>query len=100
MEYKLSKECAHDLESIWIYTFQNWSAEQADRYLNLIFDEIDYLCLHPESGIDFGYIREGYFRSKVKSHFIFYKINSKNHRLEIIRVLHEMTDIEYHLIKH
>jgi toxin ParE1/3/4 len=66
-----------DLENVWIYTFENWSIEQADRYIHQIIDEIEYLCLHPNSGLDFGNIRKGYFRAKVKSHFIFYKKKDK-----------------------
>jgi len=97
MNFKISKEAENDLEKIWLYTFENWSIEQAERYLNLIFDEIDYLCIKPNSGFDFGNIRKGYWRSKVKSHFIFYKINSKQDELEVIRVLHEMMDIENQL---
>ena len=42
MIYKISKEASNDLEKIWLYTIETWSAEQADRYLNLIFDEIEY----------------------------------------------------------
>ena len=38
MIYKISKEASNDLEKIWLYTIETWSAEQADRYLNLIFD--------------------------------------------------------------
>ena len=99
MNYNLSKEAENDLERIWLYTLENWSIEQADRYLNLILDEIEYLCIKPNSGFDFGKIRKGYLRSKVKSHFIFYKINSKKSELEIIRILHEMMDIESYLLE-
>lgn len=95
MNYILTKEAESDLEKIWLYTFENWSIEQADRYLNLLLDEFDYLCLKPVSGTDFGKIRKDYWRVKVNSHFIFYKI--KKTKIEIIRVLHEMMDIESHL---
>ncbi len=97
MIYKISKEAENDLKEIWFYTIENWSTQQAERYLNLIFDEIDYLCTNPNSGVDFGEIRKGYWRSKVKSHLIFYKINTKQNVLEVIRVLHEIMDIENHL---
>lgn len=97
MNYILSKEAEKDLEKIWLYTFEIWSQEQADRYVNLVFDEIEYLSLKPNSGYDYGNVRNGYWRSKVKSHFIFYKINLKQNKIEIIRVLHEMMDIENQL---
>lgn len=97
MNFTIRKEAEKDLENIWLYTFENWSIEQAEKYLNLIFDEIDYLCLKPNSGLDYGNIRKGYWRTKVNSHFIFYKINDKQNEIEIIRVLHEIMDIENHL---
>ena len=97
MNFTIRKEAEKDLENIWLYTFENWSIEQADKYLNLIFDEIDYLCLKPNSGLDYGNLRKGYWRSKVNSHFVFYKINEKQNEIEIIRILHEMMDTENHL---
>ena len=97
MIYKISNEASNDLEKIWLYTIENWSAEQADRYLNLILDEIEYLCFKPNFGSDFGHVRKGYFRSRVKSHFIFYMINEKKDELENIRILHQQMDIENRL---
>ena len=97
MNYKISKQAEIDLENIWLYTFEEWSIDQADYYFELIMDEIEYISKNPKSGKDYNEIRKGYFRSRVKSHFIFFKINIKHNELEIIRVLHEMMDIDSHL---
>jgi toxin ParE1/3/4 len=97
MKYKISKEALNDLENIWFYTVGTWSAEQADRYFNLLMDEIEYLSVNPKSGKDYSHVRKGYFCSRVKSHFIFYKINPKDKELEIIRILHQKMDIESRL---
>ncbi len=97
MKYKISKEAGRDIENIWLYTIEKWSIEQADRYFNLIMDEIEYLAKNPKSGKDYSKVRKGYFRSQVKSHFIFYKINRKNEEIEIIRILHQQMDIETRL---
>ncbi len=94
MKYRISKEAQNDLENIWLFTFETWSAEQADRYYNLILNEIEYLTANPNSGKEYGHIRDGYFRSKVKSHFVFYRINTKESEIEIIRILHQQMDIE------
>jgi len=94
MKYRISLLASQDLENIWLYTVENWSIEQADRYINLIIDEIEYVVKKPESGIDCSSVRKGYFKSKIKSHFIFYKIEKKSKIVEIIRVLHQMMDIE------
>lgn len=93
MNYRISKEASNDLEKIWLYTFENWSLKQADHYFDLLMNEIEYLSENPESGKDYNKIRKGYFRSRVKSHFIFYKINLKEEEIEIIRILHQQMDI-------
>ena len=95
--FKISLEAKKDLEKIWLYTFKTWSLEQADRYIKLIFEEIEYISLKPENGVDFGYIRKNYMRAKVKSHFIFYKNSKKNNFIEIIRILHQQMDIKNRL---
>lgn len=97
MNYKLSKLAESDLEKIWLYTFEEWSLEQADYYLDLILDEIEYISKNPKSGKDYNDIIKGYFRSRVKSHFIFYKINWKEETVEIIRILHQQMYIDLHI---
>lgn len=97
MSYKISKEVQKDIQNIWLYTFETWSIEQADRYYNLLLDEIEYLAENPTSGKDYSYVREGYFCSRVKSYFIFYKINTKECKIEVIRVLHQQMDVENRL---
>lgn len=97
MNYKISKQAEIDLEDIWLYTFENWSLEQADYYLDLLIDEIEYIAENPKSGQDYHEVRKGYFRSRVNSHFIFYRINVKEETVEIIRILHQQMDIESHI---
>ena len=97
MIYKISAKATEDIENIWLYTFENWSLEQADRYVNLIFDEIEYLAENPKSGKDYNHIRKNYRCSKVKSHIVFYRIVEKQTEIEIIRVLHQQMDIENRL---
>jgi len=97
MNYKISVKASEDIENIWLYTFEHWSLEQADRYVNLIFDEIEYLADHPNSGKDFNYIRKNYRCSRVKSHIIFYRLIDKQRDIEIIRILHQRMDMENRL---
>ena len=93
MRYSISEKANQDIEKIWLYTFENWSLEQADRYYNLILDEIEFISENFESGKSVDYIKTGYRASIVKSHIIFYKKSSRN-IVEIIRVLHQKMDIE------
>ena len=97
MKYIISFEASKDIEKIWLYTFENWSQEQADRYYNLIIDEVENIAKDPLSGKDYSAVRKGYFRSRVKSHFIFYRINLKKQQIEIIRILHQQMDVDSRL---
>ncbi len=92
LPFVISKKAVSDLEEIWLYTVEKWSAEQADRYYNLIFDEIKYICRHSNAGKPMEHIRKGYRASKVKSHLIFYR--ALNDTIEVIRILHERMNIE------
>jgi toxin ParE1/3/4 len=96
MKYFISEKAAEDIENIWLYTLENWSFEQADRYYNLIMDDIEWVAKNFESGKSMELIRKGYRASKVKSHIIFYR-KSKTNVVEIIRVLHQSMDIENRL---
>lgn len=96
MKYLISEKANEDIENIWLFTFENWSLEQADRYYNLIMDEIEFIAENFESGTSKEHIRKGNRSTKVKSHIIFYKKSSKN-IIEIIRVLHQNMDIENRL---
>ena len=97
LPYIISKRAVSDLEKIWLYTFNTWSVEQADRYYSLIIDEIEYICRNIDSGKSMNYVRKGYRASKVKSHLIFYPVY--NDTVEIIRILHERMDIDNRLIE-
>lgn len=95
LPYVISKMAVADLDEIWYYTVKKWSVEQANRYYDLIFEEIGYICKKPHTGKIMDDIRKGYRVSKVKSHLIYYKV--VNDTVEIIRILHERMDIENRL---
>jgi len=97
MAYRISEKAVEDLENIWIYTFQTWSLRQADKYFNLLMDEIDYISEHPYKGKDYSHIKIGYFKAPFKRHVIFYKINKNDNIIEIIRVLHQQMDVDENL---
>ena len=92
-EYTISEKALEDLNNIWIYTAENWSVEQANRYYNLIVDEIEYVSENLENAKDFKNVRKNYKFSKVKSHLVFYK-KTENTEMEVVRILHEKMDIK------
>ena len=95
LHYVISKKAISDLEEIWLYTVDKWSIEQADRYYNLIFDEIDFICKNPKTAMQMDDIRKNYRAAKVNSHLIFFKV--ENDIVRIVRILHERMDIKSRL---
>ena len=91
--YRISEKAIEDIEKIWVYTYEKWSIEQADRYYNLIINEIEYIANNFMSGKSMEHIKEGYRASIVKSHLIFYKRTNDN-QLLIIRILHQRMDVK------
>jgi toxin ParE1/3/4 len=97
-EYIISEKAIEDLNTIWIYTAENWSVEQANRYYNLIVDEIEYVSENFELTKDFGNLRKNYKYSKVKSHLVFFR-KTENAEMEVVRILHERMDVQNIIIK-
>ena len=91
--YHISKKAILDLEQIWLYTYKKWSLEQADRYHNLIINEIEFISKNVNLSRKIDYIRPNYRMSKVKSHLIFYKLTDSN-IIKVIRILHQRMDIK------
>ena len=97
MKYRISEKAFEDIENIWLYTVETWSVQQADRYYNLIFDEIEFIAENPLSGRDYSHVRKNYRSTRVKSHFIFYRYGKEEKIVEIIRILHQSMDTEERL---
>ena len=95
--FKITKAAVKDLEDIWTFTKKTWTEKQADRYYQLIVDEIQFIVKNPYLGIQYEKIRAGYRASKVKAHLIFYKLN--NNQVEIIRILHVRMNLLDHLVE-
>jgi toxin ParE1/3/4 len=95
LPYVISKKAITDLEEIWLYTINQWSIDQADRYYNLIFDEISFICKNPQTGNQRDDIRKNYRAAKVKSHLIFFKV--EKNVVHIVRILHERIDVRNRL---
>ena len=90
----LSPRAEADLEEIWLYTYRNWSIEQADGYHAAIVDAFDGLATGGKTGrvVD---IRDGYFKYAVGSHLVFYRLTERE--LIVVRVLHQRMDVGRHL---
>src|SRR3954469_15026609 len=94
--YGLSPLAERDLEEIWLYTFENWSADQADRYHNQIMAAIEGLADGSRQGRPIDDIRPGYRKLAVASHFLFYRITDAG-TIDVMRILHQRMDVSAHL---
>lgn len=83
-----------DLDAIWDYTADQWSADQADKYVDDIFEACEDLSAGRKSGRRVE-IRPDYLKFGVGSHLVFYRERSK--KLEVIRILHARMDTGRHL---
>ncbi|MEE9392507.1 MAG: type II toxin-antitoxin system RelE/ParE family toxin [Planctomycetota bacterium] len=84
-----------DLESIWLYTYEQWSDSQAAHYLGRLNERITELAETAEQGKRCDVIREGYHSIHVCRHLIFYTLNDE--MVGIGRVLHDQMDLSRHL---
>lgn len=95
-KYRISKQAIDDLNDIWVYTFQKWSKEQADRYYDLLIDEIEFIADNYLIGKSVEQIRKNYRVTKAKSHLIFYR-KTENEIVEVVRILHQRMDVKKRL---
>ncbi|HED34076.1 MAG TPA: type II toxin-antitoxin system RelE/ParE family toxin [Gammaproteobacteria bacterium] len=98
-KYRIRALVQADLESIWLYTCEQWGVEQADTYLNALILRFEWLADNPTLGKSRDDIKQGYFCFPEGMHLVFYIINeqsAKNKMIEIIGIPHQqMGTIEY-----
>jgi len=97
LNYELSKLALTDIDNIWLYTIENWSKTQANKYYKDIFAEIVTICNNPEIGKSMKEIKPNHRIQMVKSHLIVFKVLKD--KIYIDRILHKRMDIENILSK-
>lgn len=91
-QFKLSNKAVEDLSSIWNYTFEKWSEEQADKYYNILLKNCQLIANSPNIGKNYFKIKNELWGLKVNKHIIFYRSIETN-LIEITRILHERMDL-------
>lgn len=86
-EYRLSPEAQRDLEAIWLYTLEEWGLEQANRYTDELTHVFAQLAVSPQLGAACDHIRNGYSRSRVGRHVVYYRMT--DYGIAVIRILHD-----------
>jgi toxin ParE1/3/4 len=89
--YFISEKALEDLENIWEYTNKQWSRQQANLYLEIIFSAIELISEDPLKNKEYTKLKRKYRSSRVKSHVIFYLISDTG-IVEVIRILHKSMD--------
>jgi toxin ParE1/3/4 len=96
-DYRLAPAARADLEDIWDYTCKRWGVEQADAYLRSIQPAVERAAANPEIGQGCDDIRPGYLRLAAGSHTLYYRVDTTQDVISVIRVLHQRMDVERHL---
>ena len=95
-KYKLTNKAVEDLTTIWDYTFEKWSEQQADIYYNFLLDNCQSIANNPDLGKNYNGVINELFGLKVNRHIIFYR-KFTGMSIEITRILHERMDLKNRL---
>ncbi len=74
-----------DIIDIWLYSFENWGEQQADRYHDKLTAAFKLIAANPEIGVSCDEVRQGYRKFPANRHMIVYRIDDAT--IHIIRVL-------------
>jgi toxin ParE1/3/4 len=92
-KYRLTNKAVDDLAQIWNYTIYKWSESQADKYYQMLIDNINEIANNPDLGKNYSGVIENLMGFKVGRHIIFYQ-KIENDVIEIARILHEQMDLK------
>lgn len=92
MTFNVSRKAVEDLEGIWLHTCQNWSLAQADMYLQLLTEAMQFVASNPTTGKQLTLKRRRYRYMRVQSHLVFWQYQASRNRIVVIRILHAAMD--------
>lgn len=92
----LSQEAIDDLNDIWVYTFEEWSEKQADKYYATLKFACTQIGENPELGKEYEGISKNLLGLRAGKHIIFYQVITED-EIEVIRILHERMDLQNRL---
>lgn len=97
-KYELTNKAVADLNSIWEYTVETWSENQADKYYEMLLDLCQDIADNPELGKNYDGISPELFGIKANRHMIFYR-KRIDLPIEITRILHGQMDLKNRIIE-
>jgi len=75
------------MEAVWLYSLQEWGAQQSDRYIDDLTAAFAFLAERPKAGTQCESLRAGYRKYPVIRHVVYYR--EADYGIEIVRVLHD-----------
>lgn len=95
-KYRLSNKAVLDLESIWDYTVEKWSENQAELYFNQIIRTCSEIAKNPNIGKYYTQVRVDLLGFKIGKHIVFYQ-SIERQGITVFRILHEQMYLENRL---
>lgn len=96
VSFQLTKKAVSDLASIWKYTLDEWSEQQAEKYYNLLLDTCESISANPKLGKSYEGITKELLGLRMNKHIIFYRA-LPGRPIEITRILHAQMDLKKRL---
>lgn len=93
--YRLYPKAIEDLESIYLYSTQEFGIKRTEDYILALESSFQHLADDPLISRKCDYIRPDLRAFNVGSHIIFFK--TTDYGIAIIRVLHQSMDFNRHL---
>ena len=92
-KYVLTNKAVEDLSTIWEYTYEVWSENQADKYYLELIEDCKELSENQNFGKNCNEISQEIFEYKSGQHIIFYRILGEN-EIVITRLLHSRMELK------
>ena len=96
--YRLADRAEADLAAIWDYSAEQWSTDQADRYVDELIRRFAWLRRNRALWTSQPDLAEGLYSYPRRSHVIFFRLGGElPDRIEIVRVLHRRMEPAKHI---
>jgi toxin ParE1/3/4 len=89
-DYRLAPAAERDLEKISRHTREQWGADQADLYTDILIGAFEALAHSPNTAPACDHIRAGYRRQMAGRHMIYFR--PTDYGVAIVRIPHDRMD--------
>ena len=94
-EILFSPQAKADLSAIWDYTYTEWGAEQAEKYVRDLWTVLQEKTRDLTKSVDISDVRKGYRKIQAGSHVIFFRV-TRDGAVDVVRILHQKMDFDRH----